>query len=47
MKKKETETIRVRFINSYIGKLGCFYRGVEYVIEAEVYEILKADCVKV
>jgi predicted solute-binding protein len=36
--------ITVRFVNTYIGELGVFYKNVQYELSKEQYEVLKKDC---
>lgn len=36
--------VKARFTKTYIGKLGNFYQGREYVLSADLREKLKADC---
>jgi hypothetical protein len=36
--------VRVRFINTYIGDLGVYYKNVPYELSREQYKVLKKDC---
>jgi hypothetical protein len=48
MKEKEKRTtIKVRFINTYIGTLGNFYKGIIYELPFELYEKIKRECEEV
>jgi hypothetical protein len=48
MKEKEKpSTIKVRFINTYIGKLGTFYKGLIYELPFYLYEKIKRECEEV
>jgi hypothetical protein len=38
------ESIKVIFINTYIGDFGIFYRNKTYELSNEEYKILKNDC---
>jgi hypothetical protein len=47
MKKNEENinlSLKVQFINTYIGDLGIYYKGKIYELPYELYEKLKNDC---
>jgi hypothetical protein len=56
MKKKDNEasnekavdssrnSANVRFLSTYVGDLGIFYKNVSYRLTREQYEALKEDC---
>jgi len=37
-------TIKVRFKNTYVGKLGNFYEGKTYELSDDLYDTFKNDC---
>jgi len=51
MKKKDIEAvenkkneIKVKFTNTYLGKLGNFYKDKIYIIPVEIFKLLNIDC---
>ena len=44
--KKGLPTVRAKFSNAYIGKLGNYQSGKVYDLPAETYAALKNDCEK-
>jgi hypothetical protein len=36
--------VKVKFVNTYVGKLGVFYRNNVYDLTPGQYETLKGDC---
>jgi hypothetical protein len=50
MKKTKEDinlSLKVQFINTYIGDLGIFYKGKIYELPYDLYEKLKNDCKEV
>jgi hypothetical protein len=39
--------IKVKFHNTYIGKLGTYYKDRIYELPSEIYQYLKIDCEEV
>jgi len=42
--EKADKTVKVKFRNAYIGRLGHYSAGKEYDLTKELYELFKADC---
>ena len=42
--KTESKTIKVRFKNHYIGRLGNFNAGKVYDLDKDTYELFKDEC---
>jgi len=41
---KETKTVKARFKNHYIGRLGNFSAGKVYDLSKDTYELFKDEC---